>query len=156
MVTATSPGKRVDYILEEDRDKPEGDRSVFHLRVLRRKQKVRVMSLVGQILAEGIDPSALEKTGDEEADKLAAGIEMLKNPEIVEKIEACLTEIARVGIAGWDNVPDGDGGFVEAKVSGDLLSEECVEWLSMDQLQELMQAVQTTNKLSEDERGNSR
>ena len=127
---AHTTGKVIDYILKEEREKPDAERTVFHLRTLSKRATATIQdNLVGYDIAGSVVVSR-PGTG---------------------ALVAC-----KLGIAGWENMQDADGNevrprFITSKGSkGGLqaLSPKSLDVLPQFAIDELGGAIMDLNGLT--------
>ncbi len=110
---ANTTGKVVDYILEEERDKPESERTTFRLRTLSKRATATIQdNLVGYDVAGSVVVSR-PGTG---------------------ALVAC-----KLGIAGWENLLDADGNEVRPRFITSKASKGAIQALSPKSLDVLPQ-----------------
>ncbi len=119
MITVSTK-KIHEYVLKDDRQLPETDQPVFHIRTLTASKFSKVIALFEKLQAD--------KSGG------------------LEKVNATVSEILRVSLKRWDNLRDDDGQPVEFKYDE---VEKILDCLSLPEIYELIEQVLNVNGLSE-------
>lgn len=135
MAIAVSIDRTQTYVLEQDRELPEHDQTVFELRTLTARAKTKILDTT---------------TFGRDEDGLGEAMPLLGQSALI----AC-----SYGIAGWTNLRTADGTVVEPKFIGGggrdrRLSDESMDAIAPFLL-ELSGAVTSMNNLDEEDEGKS-
>jgi len=137
MAVATRVGRTERYILREDRNSPEDQQTVFHLKQL----NARVRSMIQD---DSFDVSVTDEDG-----------------EVRARFGSTLYNAVRFGVEGFDNLrdPDNPSQCVECKKmrwrGQDALDGETMDYLA-GFINELGSRIIALNKIDQDDEGNSR
>lgn len=129
--TALAELRTVPYVLEDNRDDPEADRTTFSLRSLRGTQRDRV--------EERALENAVIKTGGSGEAEL----------RLSDYLASCKLA-AEFGLVGWENLQRADGTVVEFPGMG----SRAVQCLPGEVLQELGEEIRRLSELSQADRKN--
>lgn len=140
MVVALTPGETWDYVLEEDRERPEDERTTFLLATLDYEAHREIHDKALGTTRGGISEGSLE----------------IRQGSAIDKILRC-------GLRGWRNFKDTDGHDVEFKTETVHVfagkkriqpTTETLGRLSQQWCVELAEAIQRNNRVEVAERGN--
>lgn len=146
MAVATVPDHKWKAYRTADEKKPKKDRACFYIRALKRRQRVKVIALVGKY-------TKVENLGELLSDPVAADEKGFD----LERFDMDLSKVLTMGLAGWSNFKDKKGKAWpwEADEKGEP-SEDCLEALEVHELWELAIDVVNLNCLEGEDKKKSK
>ena len=117
---AVTTKKIHEYILTDDRQLPENERPVFHIRTLTANKFAKVINLFEKLQAD--------KSGG------------------LEQVNSIISEILRLSLKSWDNLRDDDAQTVEFNRDE---VQKILDCLSLPEIYELIEEILSVNGLSE-------
>lgn len=135
MAIAVNPNEPFDYVLKEDRELPPEEQTIFHLRPLKHHERVKL-------------------------DDMRYG--MNARTSTVETPQGQIADLTlKVGLQGWKNLRDGNGGDVPFEQNPKTLNllgtnlrpptDECLGRLHPNHVDELVEAIRDVNRLTDEE-----
>lgn len=124
MPIALDPSETFEYVLECDRDLPEGEQTTFTLRGLTGAERDRIDDM---LIVRNVDGSQSYRTG------------------------SATTAALRYGLKGWGGFRDAGGGEVSFKAVRGTVTDECLDRLAPAWRTELANAITSRGEVSEAE-----